>query len=52
MTKYVVKSRVVPEEGEPFDQVETSRTDYKVAAEDRAIVQDILRRKAWIEEVS
>lgn len=50
MTKYVVKSRHVPDEGEPFDFVEVIRTDYKVAQEDRALIQDVLHRKSWIEE--
>jgi hypothetical protein len=33
------------------DVLETTRTDRKVAEEDRNIVADILHRKAWINEV-
>lgn len=48
--KYTVWSTHVPEEGEPFDVAEVTRTDRKVAEEDRVIVQDILHRKSWIQE--
>jgi hypothetical protein len=48
--RYVVWSRHVPEEGEPFDVAEVSRTDFKVASEDRAIFQDIFHRKSWVQD--
>ena len=47
---YIVWSHHVPETGEPYDAVETRRTDRKVAEEDRAILQDILHRKSWVQE--
>jgi hypothetical protein len=47
-TRYQVWSRHVPEEGEPFEFLEVSRTDFKVAQEDRAIFSDIFHRKAWV----
>jgi hypothetical protein len=34
----------------PHDELEVTRTDPKVANEDRSILQDILHRKAWIKE--
>lgn len=49
--KYVVWSTHVPEEGEPFDQEELKRTDKGVANNDREIIQDILHRKSWVQEV-
>lgn len=49
--KYVVWSTHVPEVGEPHDVEETSRTDKSVANSDREIIQDILHRKSWIQEV-
>ena len=60
MTRYAVWSTLVaprPERDskEPpvpaVDQLEVTRTDRRVAEEDRAIVADILHRKAWINEV-
>jgi hypothetical protein len=47
-TRYQVWSRHVPEEAEPFDFLEVSRTDYKVANEDAAIFRDIIHRKSWV----
>lgn len=49
--KYVVWSTHVPEEGEPRDVEETRRTDKGVAHSDREIIQDILHRKSWVQEV-
>jgi hypothetical protein len=60
MTKYAVWSTLVaprPEKDskEPavpaVDQLEVTRTDPRVANEDRNIIQDILHRKCWIQEV-
>lgn len=50
MSKYTVWSTHVPEEGEPFDVAEVTRTDRRVAESDRLIVQEIFHRKAWIQE--
>ena len=60
MTRYAVWSTLVaprPEKDskEPpvpaVEQLEVTRTDRRVAEEDRDIVADILHRKAWIQEV-
>lgn len=49
MKRFVVWSTHVPEEGEPFDVAEVSRSDEKTAREDVGIIQSILHRKAWIQ---
>lgn len=36
---------------DPVDKLEVTRTDRKVAEEDRALVAEVLHRKAWINEV-
>jgi hypothetical protein len=51
VTKYIVWSRHMPEETEPFDFEEVVRTDPKVAAQDAAIFREIFHRKAWVNEV-
>ncbi len=50
MSKYSVWSRHIPEEGEPFDQLETVRTDRKVAEEDAKIFSGIFHRKSWVQD--
>jgi hypothetical protein len=49
--KYAVWSTHVPEEGEPVDVLEVTRTDRSVANNDRMIIQEIFHRKAWVHEV-
>lgn len=49
--RYAVWSTHVPEEGEPRDVLEVTRTDKGVANSDREIIQDILHRKSWVQEV-
>jgi hypothetical protein len=60
MTRYAVWSTLVgpkPERDskEPpvpaKDQLETTRTDRRVAEEDRALITSCFHRKAWIQEV-
>ena len=50
--KYQVWSTVVSYDKElnipPRDQLETTRTDEKIAREDMGIIQDILHRKTWM----
>ena len=52
MSKFAVWSTVVSYDKElnipPRDQLETTRTDEKVAREDMSIIQDILHRKTWM----
>lgn len=51
-TVYNVFSRVLNEDGETgTDQLETRRTDKNAAYEDRNLIQSILHRKAWVQEV-
>lgn len=33
------------------DQLEVTRTDRKVAEDDRALVAEVLHRKSWVKEV-
>jgi len=52
--RYVVWSALPVEQADgsyvAVEQVEVTRTDRKVAEEDRAIIQDILHRKSWVQE--
>ena len=52
--RYVVWSSLPVEQADgsyvAVEQVEVTRTDRKVAEEDRAIIQDILHRKARVQE--
>ena len=60
MSRYAVWSTVVgprPEKGskEPpvpaRDQLETTRTDRRVAEEDAALIKSCFHRKTWIQEI-
>lgn len=53
INRYVVWTTHTPEDAEPFDYAEVSRTDRKVAEDDVGIFLSILhRRKAWIQETT
>jgi hypothetical protein len=46
-----VKKYLVYSMHEAVEVLETSRTDPKAAAEDKALITSILHRKAWIVEL-
>ena len=52
MSRYQVWSTHVPAERDspepPHNELEVSRTDYKVAQEDAAIFREIFHRKSWV----
>jgi hypothetical protein len=52
VTRYHVYSTHVPAERDslalPYDALEVSRTDFKVAQEDAAIFREIFHRKSWV----
>jgi hypothetical protein len=52
MTRYQVWSTHVSYDKEvnisPHDELEVSRTDFKVAQEDAAIFREIFHRKSWV----
>jgi hypothetical protein len=50
MKHYVVWSTHVREDRDPLDLIETRRTDRKVAEEDAALIRDLFKRKAWVQE--
>jgi hypothetical protein len=54
MTRYQVWSTHVSFDKElnipPHDELEVSRTDFKVAQEDAAIFREIFHRKSWVHD--
>lgn len=52
MTQYKVWSESKPaKDADPVTQLETTRTDRKIAENDADLIKTVLHKKVWIEEV-
>ena len=49
--RYEVWSTVVPEEGEPYEQREDTRTDEKTARLDAELIGWVGHRRSWVKDV-